>query len=100
MDRRNSLHATLKTITPNVYFDPPENIQLKYPCIIYSHDDVDVKRANNYVYSLTSRYRVTTIDIDPTGGLYRAVLTKFQMCKFLNAFVRENLHHKILELYY
>ena len=34
---RLDLQSYLKTLTANVYFQPPENVKLNYPCIIYDN---------------------------------------------------------------
>ena len=34
----------------NVYFQPPENIRLKFPCIIYSYIVPKTEYANNLIY--------------------------------------------------
>ena len=43
---RLGLDEILRSLAPNVYFQPPETIKIKYPCIIYSLDDYDTRFAD------------------------------------------------------
>ena len=49
---RLSLHEKLIAILgyPNVYFQPPPTLVLKYPCIIYKLDDISTFHANDKKY--------------------------------------------------
>ena len=50
MAPRLQLHHSLKRFVPNVYFQPPTNVQMKYPCIIYKRDFADSKFADDNTY--------------------------------------------------
>ena len=94
----------------NVYFSPPESIKLKYPCIVYHMDNIDVKRANNRIYNHTTRYIVTLVDEDPDSGefddsrglssLREKFLYHFPMCEYANHRVVNNMNHDTFYLYY
>src|SRR4051812_34274733 len=64
---RLELQTLLESILalPNVYFQPPSNIQMQYPCIVYKRDDSQTDFADNRPYSRTKRYQVTVIDRNP-----------------------------------
>ena len=53
---RQDLQNYLKTLVANVYFQPPENVKLIYPCIIYSRTRIDGTFANNDVYRYAGIY--------------------------------------------
>jgi hypothetical protein len=86
--------------TNNVYFNPPESLKLKYPCIVYSIGGMDSKRANNQTYKNTLRYTITVMVDDPDNDMYKKILTHFPMCSFDRTYPSNNLNHFILTLYY
>lgn len=102
MDRRLELHEKLCDIlgSRNVYFQPPESVKLKYPCIIYALSDIYVKHANNHIYGHKNRYTLTVVDRDPDSTIHEDILYSFKYCSFDRPFTRDNLNHKVLTLYY
>jgi hypothetical protein len=102
MASRLNLHEELCALllTRNVYFNPPESVKLKYPCIVYSRSGIDKINADNRPYKSTNRYTVTTIDSDPDSKLPDLIIEHFPMCSFDRAFVSENLNHNVFTLYY
>lgn len=97
--RRSQLHELLKTLADNVYFQPPENLTIVYPCIVYMRDEIDKKFADNGSYHRTTRYQVTVIDRSPDSIIVEKV-ADLAMCIFARHFVTENLHHDIFSLYF
>lgn len=83
----------------NVYFQPPENHKLNYPCIIYSRNDVDTLFANNKPYNHKTRYSVTVIDKNPDSDIPGKV-ADLPMCAFERHFKKDNLNHVVYNLYY
>lgn len=99
-ERRLELQGKLKELCPNVYFQPPSNISLNYPCIIYHKDGVDAARANDSVYTTSQQYQVTVIEKDPDSDLGDQVLHGFEMCVMIAQFTMDNLNHTSLNLTY
>ena len=102
MADRLSLQIDFETIlgSKNVYFQPPESVKLKYPCIVYSLSGIDKLNANDTMYRHVNEYEVTVIDKDPESVVAHHILAHFPMCRFDRQFVSENLYHKTLTLYY
>lgn len=96
---RLQLQTLLKTLTPNVYFQPPANVQMKYPCIVYNRDTSDVQFAGNNPYRFTLRYQVTVIDADPDSVIPGKVAA-LPMCLRNRYFAADNLHHDVFNLYF
>lgn len=98
---RTEFHELLQAIAPDVsvYFQPPENTDINYPCIIYKRDDVDVKHANNGPYNETKRYQVTVIARDPDSGIPDEV-AKLPMCSFSTNFTADGLHHDVYQVFF
>lgn len=99
MRSRLELDNIFRSITPNVYFQPPESIKMKYPCIIYHLDDYDIRNANNQPYMVNKRYMVTVVDKDPDSDIKDKVAL-LPMCSFSRHFNKDNLNQDIFEIYY
>ena len=57
MDLQKLLEETIgkrKDGVQNVYFQPPENLKMVYPCIRYSRDTINNEFADNIVYEQTN----------------------------------------------
>lgn len=96
------LHQLLEGLmgeSGKVYFQPPGNQLMVYPCIRYQRDLEDVKFADNGPYSNTKRYSVTVIDQDPDSTFPDAV-AKLPMCTFERFYVSANLNHYVYNLYF
>lgn len=99
MDRSSSLIEMLKGLCPNVYYQPPATISMKYPCIVVSLDRITARYADNNPYSLNTCYNLTYICRDPDNEMkYR--LAQLSKCSFERAYSADNLHHYSFRLYY
>lgn len=105
MGSRLELQALLESIMTeqdletNVYFQPPTSIQMSYPCIVYSRDGSDAKRADNELYKLTKRYQVTVIDRDPDSSI-PDVVEELPLCSFNRFFAADSLNHYVYTLFF
>lgn len=99
MGQRLDLQDLLETITPRVYFQPPTNVKLEYPCIKYERDDESAKYADNRLYNHRKRYLVTVIDADPDSTLPDAV-RNLPYCAFDRHYVGDSLNHDVFNLYF
>lgn len=101
MAPRLELQALLETIlgTRDVYFQPPANVQMQYPCIVYNRDAAETQFAGNLPYRYTKRYQVTVIDRDPDSGLPDKIAA-LPMCIFDRFFTADNLNHDVYTLFF
>ena len=100
MSSRIDFHNALKEITPNVYFQPPENIKIKYPCFVYSQTIPDVIKADSKNYIVTKCYDVTYIDSDPDNDHQEKVYDSFAMVQAKRYFTTSGLYHYNYYIYY
>ena len=102
MASRLELHEELCKLlgSTNVYFNPPEDVMMKYPAIRYSLSGVDHVRANNKIYRNTNQYSLVVIDPDPDSQIFTDLLAHFPMCSLGRPYTAENLSHFPLTLYY
>lgn len=101
MENRIKFHNKLKEITgiDNVYFQPPENIKIKYPAIIYSLTDINKRFANDDVYNMYKYYQVIIIDNNPDSELIDKIAS-IKESKYIRSYVANNLNHTIFEIYF
>lgn len=99
MAPRLQLQSLLETFTENVYFQPPTNIHLQYPCIMYERDDAESEFANNANYRYTKRYLVTVIDRDPDSAIPDMVAA-LPLCTFNRFFTADDLNHDVFNLFF
>jgi len=101
MGQRLDLHKILTEITgvANAYFQPPSNLQMNYPCIVYSRDNARSIFADNSPYRYTQRYQVTVIDRDPDSEIPKQV-AMLPLCLFNRHYTADGLHHDVFSLYF
>jgi hypothetical protein len=99
MAPRLDLHQLLETFVDNVYFQPPTNIRLEYPCIIYKRDYADTKFANDKPYNHMLRYMVTIIDRNPDSNIPDKVAA-MPMSLFNRFYTADNLNHDVYNVYF
>ena len=101
VNRRFQLHEVLCNIlgSRNVYFQPPESIQMNYPAIVYGLDDIRNTYADDGVYLSERRYSVTVIDDDPDTPIVDNIAS-LPKCRFNRHYENDNLNHDVFELYF
>ncbi len=99
MGLRLDLHQLLKTFVDNVYFQPPSNITLEYPCIVYKRDYADTKFADDHPYRHTLRYQITVIDRDPDSAIPNKVAA-LPLSLFNRFYTADNLNHDVYIVYF
>jgi len=82
-----------------VYFQPPTNILLNYPCIIYKRDFADTKFADDIVYDHMIRYQIMVIDQDPDSEIPKKV-AMMPMSLFNRFYTVDNLNHDVYNVYF
>lgn len=99
MAQRLELQALFLTFCPNVYFQPPANVQMNYPCIWYKRDYVSTEFADNKPYLHRVRYEVKIITQDPDSDL-PAKIAALPLCVFDRHYTADNLNHDVYKLFF
>lgn len=99
MDRL-SLQTELETFIPTVYFQPPANLTLKYPCIIYNKTGKERKYSNNGLYFVKQEYQLMVIEKNPDSKVADDIEEKLQYCEIRQYYTVDQLNHTILNLHY
>lgn len=100
--RRLALHARLMTIlgSGNVYFQPPNNLKMVFPCIRYERAQGDSKFAGNRLYLYKQKYELTLILQDPDGSGFLEKLLEMPMTTHDRSFAADNLNHDVFTTYF
>lgn len=99
-DARLALHEELINIlgSNNVYYQPPESVMLKYPCIIYKCESGYTDHADDFLYRYEPRYQVTLLDPDPDSDIFDRLL-QLKYCTFDRHYTSDNLNHFVFRIY-
>ena len=99
--KRLDLHNQLVEIleSSNVYFQPPENVKMVYPCIVYSRRTGYSANADDQVYRYSQAYDVTYISKDPDDGFVEKFMRGFGKARYDRHYTSGNLHHDNFFLY-
>jgi hypothetical protein len=100
MPSRLELHAELIKFLPNAYFQPPANIRMTYPCIVYNKTGKSRDFANDGVYRRQQEYQLMVIEHDPDSSVADSIEDSLQYCVISQNYTVDNLHHTTLNLYY
>lgn len=96
---RSELHTILKTMASHVYFQPPTNITMQYPCIVYNRDTAKTTFADNFPHRIDSKYTVTVIDRNPDSAI-PSLVAELPMCIHNRFFTADNLNHDVYNLFF
>ena len=100
MNNSSKLHNLLLSIAgPNVYYQTPSNVLMKYPCVRYTINRIENKYADNSVYKQDMSYSITVISREADDEIVDYI-SKLSGCSFDRRYVQDNLYHTVFNLYY
>jgi hypothetical protein len=99
MAPRVQLQSILESIVANVYFQPPSNVQMEYPAIVYERAPADSTFADNEPYSVTKQYQLTMITRDPDEAAFDTIAA-LSMCTHERFYVADNLNHDVFTIFF
>ena len=103
MGQRLDLQSLLEAISgvEKVYFQPPVNIALEYPCIVYERSSINVNaaHADNIKYWQKKRYSVTVIDRSPDSPIPDLV-NELPYTELERFFVADGLNHTVFQTFF
>lgn len=83
-----------------VYFQPPENLKLSYPCVVFDRTNALTNYADNKPYHITKRYTVTLICKTADNEELLDKLLTFPMSTYDRQFINDNLIHDVFSIFY
>lgn len=101
MGNRISLQQKLESIlgTRNVYYNPPENLAMKYPAIRYRLVGSSNAKANDSNYIKHRKYELTLIDYD-ADSQYVDLLEELPYCELNSPYTADGLYHFKFTLFF
>lgn len=85
----------------DVYYQPPANVRMNYPAIIYNRSRISANHANNRIYITHTKYDITIIGTDPDDELVENFLEAFgAYCAMDRQYIADGLYHWCFSLYY
>lgn len=84
----------------HVYFQPPEDVKIEYPCIVYKTVTPAITRADNHVYLYTDCYELTVIQEDPYDEVIHKILDRFEYARPGAVYLGDGLYHWPITLYF
>lgn len=102
MSTRLELQSKLEELlgSRNVYYQPPDSVQMNYDAIRYSKSSISQVKANDGNYLMRNRYEVIVISKKPDNPVIEAILNTFPYCSHEQHYVADKLYHDVLTLYY
>ena len=101
MRTRLDLDDTLREIMGDkgsVYFQSPENLKMKYPCIRYSLYDIYNFAGDNFPYMQSPAYQLILIDPNP-DNVYVEKIAALPLCSMDRYYTADNLNHYVFTIY-
>ena len=83
-----------------VYYQPPENTHITYPCIRYERSNALSNYADNTPYQKTKRYTITLITKTADNDDYLDRLLELPMCTFDREYRTDGLVHDVFNIYF
>lgn len=99
MATRLELQVVLEGLCERAYFQPPSNVQLEFPCILYERDRAQQSFADNASYAFWQSYELTVVSQDPDDPLFQQVLS-LPMCAPDRSYVADGLNHEVFTLFF
>lgn len=99
----SELHEILQDILGEdgkAYFQTPENLKLKYPCIVFDRSGARILNADNLNYQITKSYTITLITKTADNDKYLDKLLQLPMCTFDREFITDGLVHEVFSIYF
>ena len=100
MNKRIDLHNLLLELAgPNVYYQIPSNMKMKYPAVKYEREKIENNHADNMVYSQNTFYTITVISKDTDEHIVEKI-SKIPTCEYDRDYIIDNLYHTVFKIYY
>lgn len=98
--KRLEFHEVLCSLlgTRNVYYQPPENVKMVYPAIVYELNRFDIYFAEDSIYRSNVSFKVTLITKDPVSRTV-SELMRLPYSSMSSFFRSEGLNHFVFNIY-
>lgn len=96
---RDLLHLLRQAVQHNqVYFQPPENLKIVYPAIVFHLSKIEVDHASDVPYKGAKEYSVTLITKDPEPDVIDEIL-KIPYSSLDTTYISDGMNHFVFTVY-
>lgn len=96
---RDLLHLLQQAVKHDrVYFQPPENLKIGYPAIVFHLSKIEIDRASDAPYKGTKEYSVVLITKDPEPGVIDEIL-KIPYSSLDTTYISDGMNHFVFTVY-
>ena len=81
----------------HLYYQPPANLKMQYPCIRYDLNRIRNVHADGHVYLQHPSYTVTVMTKTPDSDLTAAV-SRLDQCRHDRSYIADNLYHDVFTM--
>lgn len=96
---RDLLRLLQQAVQPNpVYFQPPENLKIGYPAVVFHLSKIEIDRASDVPYKGAKEYSVTFITKDPEPDAINEIL-KIPYSSLDTTYISDGMNHFVFTVY-
>lgn len=96
---RDLLHLLQQAVKHNrVYFQPPENLKIEYPSVVFHLSKIEIDRASDVPYKGAKEYSVTLITKDPEPDVIDEIL-KIPYSSLDTTYISDGMNHFVFTVY-
>lgn len=89
------------TNTGKVYFQPPSNVRLEYPCWVVERETVRLIKADDRAYLNRPGYKCIYMNrTEPDPEILRMIPERYPYCLYRSHYVVDNVHHDAFLIHY
>lgn len=96
---RDLLHLLRQAVQHDrVYFQPPENLKIGYPAVIFHLSKIEIDHASDAPYKGAKEYSVTLITKDPEPDVIDEIL-KIPYSSLDTTYISDGMNHFVFTVY-
>lgn len=96
---RDLLHLLQQAVQNNrVYFQPPENLKIVYPAVVFHLSKIEIDHASDAPYKGAREYSVTLITKDPEPDVIDEIL-KIPYSSLDTTYISDGMNHFVFTVY-
>ena len=96
---RDLLHLLRQAVLHDrVYFQPPENLKIGYPAVVFHLSKIEIDHASNAPYKGAKEYSVTLITKDPEPDVIDEIL-KIPYSSLDTTYISDGMNHFVFTVY-
>ena len=94
-----TLLENLDTRIKKVYYQPPDDSKMVFPCVLYEFSAEKPNYANNRKYRNRIAYTVTVVDSSPEPTIL-VKMGELPLCKHVAHYTKNNKNYDVYQLYF